>query len=155
MQTQKSKEVLATSKQIDFIRNLQKRGFLGNEINLASLAKSEASTVIDLGLATAKEAALSDGMYEENKASEEAPQIPPQREEFNKIRFGMCAKLVYSKQDFNLEHPTGAKDFKSEIQRLYQILSEMERSLAASFSSSRVEFLHSYMKKNNIRMEAD
>lgn len=152
MQTQKNKniEMPATSKQRDFIQNLQKRGYVDYEIDIINLSKREASSVIDAGLLLAKEAALSDEAHEE--ASKEAPQNSS-KEEFNKMRFGMCAKLVYSKQDFNLANANGVKDFKNEVQRLYSILSEIERSFASS--SSRVEFLHQYMKKNNIPVEAD
>ena len=148
----KNIEMPATSKQRDFIQNLQKRGYVDFEVDIINLSKREASSVIDNGLLLAKEAALSDEAHEE--VSKETPQNSFPKEEFNKLRFGMCAKLVYSKQDFNLANANGVQDFKSEIQRLYRILSEMERSFAPSSSSSRVEFLHSYMKKHNIRMVA-
>ena len=155
MQTQKY-EIEATAKQWSFIENLVKRGFVGGEVMKNNLTKKEASQIIDSGLALAKESALSEDAQEE--ASQESPQNSFPKEEFNKLRFGMCAKLVYSKQDFNLENAYGVKDFKSEVRRLYDILSEMERSLAPSssdriFGLSGVELLNKFY--NKIPKESD
>ena len=133
MQTQKQKtEASLTEKQDKFIQSLKERGFVDVEVSTKNLTKREASAIIDAGLLLAKEAALEDEGHDEfNAPSKDSSH----KEEFNKYRFGMCTKLVYSKNEHNVSVPKGADTFKAEVRQLYKVVADLERELQSSLSS--------------------
>ncbi len=120
MQQQKY-EVASSEKQQKFLQNLQKRGFVNVEVDIENLTKREASKIIDAGLAKAKNRALQEEEHDEAQTTQS------QRDEVDPIRFGLCVKLVYNRQDYNMANANGVDCFKKEVKQLYQIIADLER----------------------------
>ncbi|MBI1935707.1 hypothetical protein HYS31_04670 [Candidatus Woesearchaeota archaeon] len=128
MQTQEY--IAATEKQLRFIQNLQKRGFVDGEVDFENLTKREASEVINAGLAEAKNRALQEEEHEP-EFKDAGTYIGKLHKQIDGVRLGLSAKLVYSNSPPDLSrNDSKAKGFKSAVKRLYNILGELENEMA-------------------------
>ena len=112
----------ATEKQKGYLLGLQRRGMVETLPNLAELSMQEASELIT--------------HIEENQIEEAAPKRIGVKckitEGLDGVRLGMCTKLVYMRQGFNMESQDGVAAFKREVKRLYNIIEELENEFVAA-----------------------
>lgn len=146
-------EAAATEKQLDFIRTLQSRDLINEDVDFDSLTKREASAMIDLALTQAKNKAVAEAEtaseaevviegdddigYEEMLEPEPVEKEPekvmdsiPKVGHLDKIRFGLSAKLVYGKHEHSLNVPAGVDAFKKEVATTYLVLSDLESEMS-------------------------
>lgn len=148
-----------TRRQEWYIRGLIEKGLIKEGLEYQELSKAEASQVISQALEETLmksdgevviESDNGNGYFEQSVAHQETEPEPIEKEServmdsvgtdigqvhrpVNGVRLGMAAKLVYSTNPPNLSRADSkAKSFKSEVRRMYGILSEIEAEMAAN-----------------------
>ena len=112
----------ATAGQIGYIKGLQKRGAVQQEVDFRALSKYEASEIITV--AETQQAA------ESNPSAAGAQKKTERR--FDPVRFGLCVKLVWQKKEYSMHNSVGVQLFRADVMQFYDIVAEIEKDMSGN-----------------------
>lgn len=148
-----NRDAPATQPQIALLDKLEARGLIQVTWDPETISRGEASDLIDESFKEARKEAsqiVTESAYTEEQLQElpivKAGPVIERSQPFtakdaekvkasikkpvNYIRLGMAMKLVYSRDGFSVSNKEGVAKFKKGVQRLYEVLEELEVEMA-------------------------